>query len=260
MADIEFSVDNGVGRIVLNRPERKNAFTFQMLEEWAGFLHKAQYDDSIRVVTVSGAGGAFCSGVDLDSFAVERATPYSDKAMLTDRVHIVARAVEAFDKPYIAGVSGVAVGAGMDMALMADIRLASASARMSEGYIKVGLLPGDGGCHFLPRLVGKARALELLWTGDFVDANSALDLGIVNHVYPDEGFSDALDAYARRLAAAPPLSIRMIKRAVVHGENLSMSASLDLISSHQAIIQSTEDSKEAMRAFKEKRVGVFQGR
>lgn len=260
MADIEFSIDSGVGRILLNRPDRKNAFTFEMLEKWSAFLVDAQSDNDIRVVTVSGAGGAFCAGVDLNSFAVERSGPYSDKAMLTDRIHTVARAVERFDKPYIAGVSGVAVGAGMDMALMADIRVASASARMSEGYIKVGLLPGDGGCHFLPRIVGKARALELLWTGDFVDSDEALRLGLVNHVYADEVFDAELDRFARRLAGQPPLAMRMIKRATVHGETSSLSASLDLISSHQAIIQSTEDSVEAMAAFKEKRAGVFVGR
>lgn len=259
MADIEFTVADGVGKILLNRPHRRNAFTFAMLKEWAAFLDEAQQDDGIRAVTVSGAGGAFCSGVDLDDFGSERSTPYSDKAMLSDRVHVVARAVEAFDKPYIAGVSGVAVGAGMDMALMADIRLAAESARMSEGYIKVGLLPGDGGCHFLPRIVGKAKALELLWTGDFIDGQTALQLGLVNHVYADDEFDAQLHAFARRLAEGPPLAMRMIKRATVHGESMSLAASLDLISSHQAIIQSTDDSAEALAAFKEKRPGDFAG-
>ncbi|MDH6293296.1 enoyl-CoA hydratase/isomerase family protein [Rhodococcus opacus] len=259
MADIEFTVDDGVANILLNRPNRRNAFTMDMLKEWAAFLTDAQYDENIRVVTVTGAGGAFCAGVDLDDFASERSTPYSDKAMLTDRIHAVARAVEAFDKPYIAGVSGVAVGAGMDMALMADIRVAAAGARMSEAYIKVGLLPGDGGCHFLPRLVGKARALELLWTGDFVDAETAREIGLVNHVYEDDKFDTKLDEFARRLAAGPPLAMRMIKRATVHGETASLASSLDLISSHQAIIQSTNDSKEAMAAFKEKRTPIFSG-
>lgn len=259
MSDIEFTVEDGVGKILLNRPHRKNAFTFEMLKEWAAFITDAQYNDAIRVVTVTGAGGAFCAGVDLGDFADDRSTPYSDKAMLTDRVHIVARAVENFDKPYIAGVSGVAVGAGMDMSLMADIRVAASSARMSEGYIRVGLLPGDGGCHYLPRIVGKAKALELLWTGEFIDAATALELGLVNHVYDDAEFETRLNEFALRLAAAPPLAMRMIKRATVHGETMPLAASLDMISSHQAIIQSTNDSVEAMAAFKEKRSGVYVG-
>jgi len=259
MADIEFSVEERVGTILLNRPHRKNAFTFDMLKQWAHFLTEAQYDDDIRVVVVTGAQGDFCAGVDLDDFATSRSTPYSDKEVLTDRVHIVARAVEAFDKPYIAGVLGVAVGAGMDMALMADLRLAAASTRLSEGYIRVGLLPGDGGCHLLPRLVGRAKALELLWTGDFVDATTALELGLVNDVYADEEFDARLNEFARRVAGAPPLAVRMIKRAVVHGESMTFAASLDLISSHQAIIQSTTDSAEALAAFKAKRPGRFVG-
>lgn len=260
MSDLEYTVEDGVGTILLNRPQRKNAFTFAMLQDWAAALDEARNDDGVRVVVVTGAGGAFCAGVDLDDFAAERATPYSDKQMLAEKVHVVARAVEAFDKPYIAGLPGVAVGAGLDMALMADIRLASSSARFSEAYIRVGLLPGDGGAHLLPRLVGKAKALELLWTGDFVDAATALEIGMVNHVYTDETFDKELRSLADRIAAAPPLATRMIKRAVTHGETMTFAASLDLISSHQAIIQSTMDSKEAMAAFRERRPGNFVGR
>lgn len=260
MADIEFSVEDGIGTILLNRPQRKNAFTFAMLQGWADFLSDARAADDIRVVVVRGAGDNFCAGVDLDAFAIERSTPYADKQMLTEKVHIVARAVEAFDKPYIAAVSGYAVGAGLDMALMADVRVASANASLSEGYIRVGLLPGDGGCHFLPRLVGKAKALELLWTGEFVDASTALGLGMVNQVYANDEFDLRLDEFTRRVASAPPLATRMIKRAVLHGETMTLAASLDLISSHQAIIQATHDSKEAMSAFREKRTPNFVGR
>lgn len=260
MAEIEFSIEDRIGTIVLNRPERKNAFTFKMLQQWADFLDQAQADDEVRVVVVKGAGGNFCSGVDLNDFASERSTPYADKMMLADKVHVVARAVERFDKPYIAGMSGVAVGAGLDMALMADIRIAAESARFSEAYIRVGLLPGDGGCHLLPRLVGRAKALELLWTGDFVSAPEAVQWGMVNRVLPDEEFESGLLEFARRIASAAPLATRMIKRATVYGESMSFAASLDMISSHQALIQSTRDSKEAMAAFVDKRVPEFEGR
>jgi enoyl-CoA hydratase/carnithine racemase len=260
LSDIEFAVHNGVATVLLNRPHRRNAFTFAMLKAWADFLIAAQEDGDVRVVVVTGAGDAFCAGVDLDELASQRSTPLDDKVMLTDKVHRVARAAEGLDKPYIAVMPGVAVGAGLDMALMADIRLAAARATFSEGYIRVGLLPGDGGCHLLPRLVGKAKALELLWTGDFVEASAALQIGLVNAVYPDEEFDQAAQAFVRRIAAAPPLATRMIKRAVVHGESMTLAASLDLISSHQAIIQSTDDSREAMAAFRERRPGNYLGR
>lgn len=260
MGDVEFSVAGGVGTILLNRPGRKNAFTFAMLREWALLLERAQADPEVRVVVVRGAEGNFCSGVDLDDFAGERATPFEDKMMLSDKVHVVARAVERLDKPYVAAMEGVAVGAGLDMALMADVRIAAESARFSEAYIRVGLLPGDGGCHLLPRLVGRSKALELLWTGDFVSAGDALGWGMVNRVFADGEFEAGLGGFVAQVAGAAPLATRMIKRAVVHGESMSFAASLDLISSHQAIIQSTGDSREAMAAFREKRAAVYEGR
>jgi enoyl-CoA hydratase/carnithine racemase len=231
-----------------------------MLKRWAAFLSDAQTNDDIRAVVVRGAGDAFCSGVDLDDFATDRATPYSDKTMLTDKVHVVARAVEALDKPYIAAVNGVAVGAGMDMALMADWRIATETARFSAAYIRVGLLPGDGGCYLLPRIVGKGMALQLLLTGEFVDAEESLRIGLVNAVHPQAEFDAKVDELLARIVAAPPLATRLIKRALLHSDTMTFAASLDLISSHQAIIQSTEDSREAMAAFKERRVGVYNGR
>jgi enoyl-CoA hydratase/carnithine racemase len=152
------------------------------------------------------------------------------------------------------------VGAGMDMALMCDIRLAARSARFSEGYVRVGLVPGDGGCYYLPRLVGPARALELLLTGDFVDAAEAERIGIVNHIYDDELLLEEAMALAQRLASGPPVAIAMIKRAVYQSANCDLRTALDLISSHMAVVQSTGDSQEAYRAFVEKRTPIFQGR
>jgi len=258
MADLEYDVDRGVGTIRLNRPERKNAFTVAMIDEWARLLVAARTAADVSVIVVTGAPGAFCAGVDLSGFGGER-TPLDQKTVLTDRIHRVALALEDLDKPVIAAVNGVAVGAGMDMALMCDIRLAARSARFSEGYVRVGLVPGDGGCYFLPRLVGVAKALELLWTGDFVDSAEALRLGIVSHVYEDESFAEQALAFARRLAAGPPVNIRMIKRATYQSSRTDLRTALDLISSHMAVVRSTHDSREAMRAFAEKRPPEFRG-
>jgi enoyl-CoA hydratase/carnithine racemase len=260
MADIEYATADGVGTITLNRPARKNAFTMEMIDAWAGFLVDARTNPDVRVVLVTGAGDAFCSGVDLDAFQAGDPTPLHRKNVLSERIHRVAYALEDLDKPVIAAVNGVAVGAGMDMALMCDIRLAASSARFSEGYIRIGLVPGDGGCYFLPRLVGSARALELLWTGDFVGADEALAIGMVNHVYPDAEFAGRALNFAQRIAAAPPVNVRMIKRAVQHGAKSDLRTALDLISSHMAVVQSTEDSVEALAAFRERRDGVYYGR
>jgi enoyl-CoA hydratase/carnithine racemase len=260
MADLEYTVKDRIGTILLNRPGMKNAFTLAMIDEWADALRSARTDPEVRVVVVTGAGDAFCSGVDLGEFTAEATGPFPLKSVLTDRIHRVAYALEDLDKPVIAAVNGTAVGAGMDMALMCDIRLLARSARLSEGYIRVGLVPGDGGCYYLPRLVGMAKALELLWTGDFLDADEALRLGLANHVYPDKDFVAAWRAFARRLADQPPINVQMIKRAAYQSARTDLRTALDLISSHMAIVHSTQDSAEAMAAFLGRRVPDFKGR
>lgn len=260
MADLEYSVHDHVATILLNRPHRKNAFTLDMVDAWADALLEAGNDPDVRVVVVTGAGGSFCSGVDLSDFKGEKRSPLGEKELLTRRVHRVALALEGIDKPVVAAVQGPAVGAGMDMALLCDLRFAGRSARFSEGYIKVGLVPGDGGCWLLPRTVGTSKALHLLWTGDFVEGEEALRIGLADELHDDEDLMDAVYAYAARLAGQPPVAVRMIKRAVRQGARTDLPTALDLISSHMAVVTATEDSAEAFAAFKEKRPGNFTGR
>ena len=173
--------------------------------------------------------------------------------------HRLALTVEQFKKPLIAAVNGPAIGAGMDLALMCDLRFAAASARFSEGYIRVGLIPGNGGCWFLPRLVGPARALELLWTGDHVGAEEALKIGLVNRVVPDDQLMAETLAFAKRLAEGPPVQQRDIKKLMYQGLRTDLRTSLEAVASHMAVVQSTGDYKEAIQAFKDKRKARFTG-
>lgn len=260
MNDLLVDVDHHVLSITLNRPGRRNAFTMDMLDQWATALRGAQADDNVRVVLLRGAGKHFCSGVDLDEYDQKRSSPLDDKRLLTNRVHQVAHAMELLDKPVVAAIAGVAYGAGMDMALMADIRIAASSMKMSEAYVRVGLLPGDGGCYLLPRLVGMPRALELLWTGDVVDAEQALAWGLVNRTCPDEELESEARSLAAALASRPPIAVQMIKRAAYQSATTDFRTALDLISSHQAVVQATDDSREALSAFRERRIPVFRGR
>jgi enoyl-CoA hydratase/carnithine racemase len=263
MADLEWSLDGSVGTITLNRPERRNAFTFGMVREWAKLLRDVRTDDAVRVVVLTGAGDtAFCSGIDLDSISNAHAslTPLERKSQLHDEIHQVALALEALDKPVIASINGAAVGAGLDMALMCDLRIAARSARLSEGYIKVGLTPGDGGAYYLPRLVGTAKALELLLTGDMVGADEAHRIGLVNRVVDDAELGAATRALAEQIAGAPPVTVRMIKRATYQSARADLRTSLDLISSHFAVVAATDDAAEALSAMREKRVPSFHGR
>jgi enoyl-CoA hydratase/carnithine racemase len=184
-------------------------------------------------------------------------TAIEHKNHLWKHIHRIPRTLERMDKPVIAMVNGLAVGAGMGMCLMCDVRIASAEARFSTGYVKVGLVPGDGDTFFLPRVVGAAKALELFWTGDFVDAAEAYRLGFVNRVVPPDELRPATFGFARRISEGPQIAIRMMKRLVYQSQRLDLETHLDLVSSHMAIARDTRDHAEGVAAFKEKRTPRF---
>jgi enoyl-CoA hydratase/carnithine racemase len=257
---LDYEVTEGIATITLDRPERLNAFTEEMLHAWADALAEAGRDDAVRIVVVTGAGEHFCSGVDLDHLAAVEPTPIARKRFLTDSVHRVVLGLERLDKPVIAAMRGHAVGAGLDLALMCDLRFADRSAKLSEGYIRVGLVPGAGGCYLLPRIVGTAKALELLWSGDVVDAREALRIGLVNRVYDPDVLLEETYAFAGRVAAAPPVAVRLMKRATYQSARSDLATSLDLASSHMAVVQSMEDTAEALSAFRNGRRAEFHGR
>jgi enoyl-CoA hydratase/carnithine racemase len=214
-AQLLFEKTDGIATITLNRPEKRNVFSDAMLADWALALRESQSDDDIGAVIVTGSGGAFCAGGDLNQMGDVggNAALYIGE-YLRRNVHPVAQAARGLRKPYIAAVNGVAAGAGMDMALMTDIRFAGSSATFMESYIKVGLLPGDGGAFLLPRLVGTAKALELLWTGDSIDALEAERIGIVSQVFDDEVLLEEARKFAARLVAGPQVAIRLMKQVV----------------------------------------------
>ena len=263
MDDLQWSVSDGVGTIRLNRPQARNAFTFDMIREWAQILRAAKSDDAVRVIVLTGTGDkAFCSGVDLGSIsnANPNLTPLQRKSQLHDEIHQVAHALADLDKPVIASINGVAVGAGLDMALMCDLRIMSTTAKVSEGYVNVGLTPGDGGAYYLPRIVGISKALELLLTGEFIDAAEALRIGLVNRLAAPEDLTEETQRFARSIADQAPVTVRLIKRATYQSADVDLRTALDLISSHFAVVAATEDAAEALAALKEKRPPNYIGR
>jgi enoyl-CoA hydratase/carnithine racemase len=255
MSDLEYSRDGAVATILLNRPERKNAFTLPMIDAWVDALEEARDDPEVNVIVLRGAGDAFCAGVDLGRVTGEMGNdPLEMKELLRLRVQRIPITLLDLDKPIIASISGPAVGAGLDMALMCDMRLAGRFARLCESYIRVGFVPGAGGLWYLPRLVGMAKAFEVFMTGDFYDAKQSLEMGLVNQVYDDDRLLDETYALATRIAAAPRVSVGMIKRALYQSLNIDLRTSLDLVSSHMGIIRSTQDSVKQFTAMRE-RVG-----
>jgi len=254
-----YETEEHIAKIILNRPEAKNAFSPEMIALWREALERSQTDQNIRVIVVTGKGDTFCSGGDIRDMAEGKLRSWDMKNFLWEGVHRIVLALENTDKPVIAAINGVAMGAGLDMALMCDLRVCSDKAKMAESYIMMGVAPGDGGAYFLPRLVGIARALELLLTGRVIGAKEALDIGLVNRVVPHEKLMEEAMSLAKEIASKPPLAARMIKRAVYQAQKSDLRSHLDYISSQLGLLSETRDHQEAARAFLEKRKPHFTG-
>ncbi len=264
-SSILYDVDEGVATITLNKPGRLNAFDNDMLVEWADALQQADHDRDVRAIIITGAGRGFCSGMNVaqeaagDGVLRTQATVATRRHSLRDRVHPIPRALIQLEKPYIAAINGAAAGAGMDMATMADVRFASTTARVGMTYVRMGLIPGDGGCYSLPRVVGTQRALDMIWTGKMFTAQEALEMGYVMAVYEPDDLMPKVTGYARQLAKGPATAIQLAKKLVYRSANVPFDEHLDMAQMAMFIAQSTEDAREGPKAFVEKREPQFKG-
>jgi 2-(1,2-epoxy-1,2-dihydrophenyl)acetyl-CoA isomerase len=266
--DALYDVQHHVATITLNRPERLNALSADLLAAVAEYIDRAWTDDGVRVVVITGAGRGFCSGADLSGGRAPAggSTPEGQAPSIADRryslrgVQRVGRAVLQLDKPYIAAVNGPAAGAGMDLASMADIRFAARDAKFTQAYSRNAIIPGNGGCYFLPRIVGMAQALELLWTSRSFSAEEALAMGYVSRVVETEHLLEETLAFARELAAGPPVAIQYMKKLAYKSQDVDLDTALNMAQWLQTIAASTEDAREGPRAFREKRPPNFTGR
>ncbi|MEX0781410.1 MAG: enoyl-CoA hydratase-related protein [Dehalococcoidia bacterium] len=264
-SSILYDVEEGVATITLNKPERLNAFDNDMLTEWADALQQADHNRDVRAVIITGAGRGFCSGMNVaqeaagDGVLRTQATVATRRHSLRDRVHPIPRTLIQLEKPYIAAINGAAAGAGMDMASMADIRFASTTARVGMTYVRMGLIPGDGGCYTLPRIVGTQRALDMIWTGKMITAQEALELGYLMAVYEPEELMPKVTEYARQIAKGPATAIQLAKKLVYRSANLPFDEHLDVAQLAMFVAQSTDDAREGPKAFVEKREPQFKG-
>ncbi len=262
---ILYDVDEGVATITLNKPERLNAFDDEMLREWADALGRADLDPAVGAIIITGAGRGFCSGMNVaaevrgEGVLRSEATVAARRQSLRNSVHPIPRTLVQLEKPYIAAINGAAAGAGMDMATMADIRFAAATARMGMTYVRMGLVPGDGGAYTLPRVVGTQRALDLIWSGRLITAQEALEIGYVLAVFEPGELLPQVTDYARRLARGPATAIQLSKKLVYRSAGVSFDEHLDMAQMSMFVAQATEDSKEGPRAFMEKREPRFRG-
>ena len=253
MSYIQTQLTDSVLVLTLNRPELLNAFNEQMIDDWYEALVEAKFDERVKVVVVTGAGKAFCTGIDVRALEMT-ASALENKQALSEGVHKIPLLLKDYPKPIITAINGLAIGAGLDMALMTDIRTMAQSAKISEGYIKVGLVPGDGGAYYLPKIVGTAKALELLWTGRFVDATEAQHLNIVSYVFRDDELLEQTLKLAHSIAQSPVVAVSLIKRAVYQAERLDVTTALDLISSHFAVVRDTDFHRAAVAQIIKKEV------
>ena len=257
---------DGIFTITLNRPEVLNAFTSTMLDAFVSAIKDARHDNEVKVLVITGAGRGFCTGADARGMAegsprVQRELSLAERSIRAyNSYHRIPWALADLDKPCIGAINGVAAAAGMDVASMCDIRIASDRARFGMTFIKRGVVPGDGGCYFLPRIIGIAKACELIWTGRLIDAQEALRIGYVSKVVPHDELASATMEFAAQLAKGPSVAIELAKRLIYRSLDLDMNRALELAETAQLIAHTTEDSKEGPRAWLEKRAPQFKGK
>ncbi len=257
---ILFEKNAGVANVALNRPRKLNAFDGEMHEELYDALEAAASDDEVRCVVLRGEGRGFSAGADLAGI-VEGADGEPDlgEYLRSTYSRLVSRMV-AIEKPIIAALHGPVYGAGVGVALACDLRVAAESAKFSVAFIKIGLMPDAGVSFFLPRVVGLGRAMQMSLLGDAVEAEEALGIGLVNRVVPDEKLAEETAALARRLAAMPTAAIGKVKHSLYASFESDLETALEREAEGQTFCGYTQDHKEGVAAFFEKREARFNGR
>src|SRR6202158_5191893 len=252
---------DGIATLVRNRPERLNALNNELASALNEALGRIAEDDTARVVVITGAGRAFCAGGDLGMIGKGRQTGATQELepLLRAGMQAVLK-MRTMRQPVIAAVNGAAAGAAMNIALAADIRIAVEEATFGQNFAKVGLFPDYGGTYFLPQLVGPSKAAELFYTGDMIDAKSALSLGIVNHVVPAAQLETEVKSLAQKIAQGPPLAIRAVKKVLFGNEKKELSQALEQEVQEQIRCYLSEDCSEGISAFFDTRPPKCQGK
>lgn len=254
------SREGSIVTLTMNRPDRLNALNNDLSTALNDSISRIASDHTIHVVILTGEGRAFCAGGDLAVIGKGRASGNDAELapLLRSGMQAVLK-IRTMPQPVIAAVNGAAAGAGMNLALAADIRIAAEDAVFGQNFAKVGLFPDYGGTYFLPQLVGRAKAAELFYTGDMIDAKTALRLGIVNHIFPAERLLAETQSLAARIASGPQVAIRGVKQTIFARDKEALVAALDKEVEHQLKCFHSHDCQEGIRAFLEKRPPSFRG-
>jgi enoyl-CoA hydratase/carnithine racemase len=262
--DIIFDVSGSIATLTLNRPDIRNAITGgRTIEEIEDVCRRVNEEMAIKVLIITGRDPAFSAGGNVKDMAEKKEMFSGAPAQLMENyrknIQRIPLAVHEIEVPTIAAVNGPAIGAGCDLALMCDMRIASDKAKFGETFLAVGLIPGDGGAYFLPRAVGMAKACELTFTADVVDAKTALDIGLVNDIACHEDLMKRTRELADKIAAQPAHALRMAKRLLYMGQSLTLRQLLEQSAAYQSLCHHTDDHMEALSAMFEKRKPEFKG-
>lgn len=256
MEHILFSINNGVGKITLNRPDVLNSFHMAMGKEMREVLEECKNNKAIRAVLITGAGRAFCAGQDL---AAAIAPGADIKVIVQEQYNPIVLGIRNLEKPVICAVNGVAAGAGANLAIVCDIVLAAYSSSFIQAFSKIGLVPDTAGTFFLPRLIGMQRATALMMLGDKITAEQAMEFGMVYRVLPDEALMAEAEKLAEQMATMATKGLGLTKRLLNASFTNSLKEQLDMEGELQAMAAKTQDNAEGVKAFLEKRKPVFKG-
>ncbi len=264
---INYKKSDGITFITLNRPEVMNAVNSQMLAELMSALQESKGDETVKVIVITGAGKAFCSGVDPKvlmsgdkAFSTRDLTPVQARNQGRFGVQRIPRLIESIEKPVIASINGIAYGFGFDLCSMNDIRIASDKASFSINHLRIGALSLDGGYHYLVRILGIPRTLELVWTWEVFDATRALELGYVNKIVSHDDLTRATLELAHKFAEGPAVHMQLAKRLIYRAWSQSLDEALEDVEMAWALTRTTDDAEEGPKAILEKRQPHFKGR
>lgn len=256
-----YEQDAGIVTLTMNQPETRNPLTGNTaVPEFIAACERIAVDPTVKVVILTGAGSAFCSGGnvrDMQRYARDAIAPMPIRDEYRNGIQRLPLALYNLEVPTIAAVNGAAIGAGCDLACMCDIRIAAEGARFAESFVKLGIVPGDGGAWLLPRVVGMSKAAEMSFTGDAIDAAEALACGLVSRVVPAAELMATARSLAQRIAANPGPTLRLTKRLLREGQHVRLDTLLELSAAFQALAHKTPQHEEAVAAFVEKRPPYF---
>ncbi|MDB5885446.1 MAG: enoyl-CoA hydratase/isomerase family protein [Polaromonas sp.] len=257
--------DGGVITARMNRPETRNALTEPaQMQELVDLCHQVRRDGSVKALVLTGEGSAFCAGGNVkdmrDRGGIFAGSPFDVRESYRNTIQQIPLALYELDVPVIAAINGPAIGAGLDLTCMCDIRIASDKALFAESFVKVGIVPGDGGAWLLPRVIGMQRASLMAFTGDTIDAAKALEWSLVAEVVPADQLLAHAQALAQRIAGNPTHALRLTKRLLREGQHMRLDSLLELSAAYQALAHHTDDHLEAVNAFLDKRKPVYKDR